>query len=305
MVDVFCGCWRSVLVSLVAVLQAGLATAGLPLVADGPPEWSDEPPAVSRLLEDGYSAQRARAPVVAAAHYCSAARFGSVEAQYRLGRLFLERSDEEGRQQGRSLLALAVQRGSERASLVLGDEPVSGDLPPCLFTGEMPVFALDDDQTVPAEVVERYVLGLPDNKRRFAQLIQTLAPRFEVDPRLALAIARAESNFEPRAISPKNAQGLMQLMPQTSVHFGVRNPFDPEQNVRGGLALLKALLLRFNGDVALAAAAYNAGAGAVERHRGVPPYAETREYVQRILNFYRSPSHPRPKSESPYSLELQ
>jgi soluble lytic murein transglycosylase-like protein len=284
-------------VAMVLAVGGLSAQTRLPLAADGPPPWTDEPPVVSRWLEEGYAAQRAQAPVVAAARYCAAARFGSVEAQYRLGRLYLERSDDSGRAQGLAALALAAQRGHERAMLALGDEVSTGDLPACLFTGEVEVFALGQEPAVSLEVVERYVLGLPEHQRRYAQLIQGLAPRFDIDPRLALAIARAESNFDPRAVSPKNAQGLMQLMPETSSHFGVRNPFDPEQNVRGGLALLKALLLRFNGDVSLAAAAYNAGAGAVDRHRGVPPYAETREYVRRVLNFYRSTTHPRPSGE--------
>jgi soluble lytic murein transglycosylase-like protein len=296
------GRWVTGVVTVLAV--GGLcAQTRLPLAADGPPPWADEPPVVSRWLEEGYTAQRAQAPVVAAARYCAAARVGSVEAQYRLGRLYLERSDEAGRAQGRAALALAAQRGHERAILALGEEVATGDLPACLLTGEVEVFVLGQEQAVPLEVVERYVIGLPEHQRRFAQLIQGLAPRFDIDPRLALAIARAESNFDPRAVSPKNAQGLMQLMPETSSHFGVRNPFDPEQNVRGGLALLKALLLRFNGDVALAAAAYNAGAGAVDRHRGVPPYAETREYVRRVLNFYRSTTHPTPPGGAAYLLE--
>ncbi|WP_233244382.1 lytic transglycosylase domain-containing protein [Acidovorax sp. HMWF029] len=147
---------------------------------------------------------------------------------------------------------------------------------------------------MPHDVVDRYVSNLPDDKRRHAELVQRLAPRFEVDPRLALAIVRSESNFQARALSPKNAQGLMQLIPETAERFGVRDVWNPEQNVRGGLAYLRWLLDRFGGDVALASAAYNAGEKAVERHGGVPPYSETREYVRRILGFYRAPQHERP-----------
>jgi soluble lytic murein transglycosylase-like protein len=93
-----------------------------------------------------------------------------------------------------------------------------------------------------------------------------------------------ESNFDPNAVSPKNAQGLMQLIPDTARRFGVRNPLDPAQNIRGGMAYLRWLLAYFEGDIALVAAAYNAGEGAVERYRGVPPYAETRLYVRKILD---------------------
>ena len=93
-------------------------------------------------------------------------------------------------------------------------------------------------------------------------------------------------------VSPKNAQGLMQLIPETSARFNVKKPFDPVQNIRGGLAYLRWLLAYFRGDVTLVAAAYNAGEGTVERYRGVPPYAETRAYVQRIKRHFRKDEHP-------------
>jgi soluble lytic murein transglycosylase-like protein len=96
-------------------------------------------------------------------------------------------------------------------------------------------------------------------------------------------IMQAESNFDAAAVSPRNAQGLMQLIPDTAARFRVKNPFDAAQNIRGGLAYLRWLLAYFEGDVALVAAAYNAGEGTVERYRGVPPYDETRAYVRRIL----------------------
>ncbi|MOA32429.1 Soluble lytic murein transglycosylase precursor [compost metagenome] len=149
-------------------------------------------------------------------------------------------------------------------------------------------------EVVPYEVVARYVSGLPKEKRRMAEMVQRLAPRFAVDPRLALAIVRSESNFEAGALSPRNAQGLMQLIPETAERFGVRDVWSPEQNARGGLAYLRWLLKRFEGDVALTSAAYNAGENAVLQHGGVPPYAETREYVRRILAFYRATRHELP-----------
>lgn len=280
------------------------ARAQVPL-PDEPPEWSDEPPVVSRLIEDAYAAQAQRRPSDAAARYCRAARLGSMEAQYRLGRLFLTSTDAAGSVQGQTLLALAAQRGHEKAAAVLMELHASGPLtlgdpPDCLLTGGDPRLAFEVEttpeqiQAVPFEVVERFVWALPGDKRRHALLIQRLAPRFEVDPRLALAIVRAESNFDADAVSPKNAQGLMQLIPDTAERFGVRNIRDPEQNVRGGLAYLRWLLARFNNSVALASAAYNAGEGAVDKHGGIPPYRETQDYVQRILRFYRAPTHQPP-----------
>jgi len=164
---------------------AGAMAQGLVQASDAPPDWTEEAPVLSRLIEEGYAAQTAKAPVVAAARFCAAARFGSVEAQYRLGRLFLQRSDADGRDQGRAMLALAAQRGDERAQQLLGDAPAPDALPDCLLTGESVVFSLaDDNAVVPVEVVERYVLALPQYKRRLAQLIQRLAPRFGVDARL-------------------------------------------------------------------------------------------------------------------------
>ncbi len=287
---------RGFVVLGVLACAAAMATS---LPDDGPPEWSDEPPKLSRWLEEGYDAQKRRNPVLAAERYCAAARFGSVEAQYRLGKLFLERADEPGRLEGLALLGMAAQRGHERAVALLDGQHAVDAWPECLLTGRLAAFELargasTAEPVVPLEVVERYMLTLPRDKQRHAQLIRRLAPRFDVDYRLALAIARAESNLDPSAVSPKNAQGLMQLIPDTAARFGVRNPFDPEQNVRGGLAYLRWLLERFNGNVALASAAYNAGEGAVDKHGGVPPYAETQNYVQRILHFYRSPVHARP-----------
>jgi soluble lytic murein transglycosylase-like protein len=107
-----------------------------------------------------------------------------------------------------------------------------------------------------------------------------------VDPALVEAIVANESGFDPNATSRAGACGLMQLMPQTAASLGVGDPYDPEQNVRGGTRYLRDLLERF-GDVELAVAAYNAGPGAVERYGGVPPYAETQTYVRNVMARYR------------------
>jgi soluble lytic murein transglycosylase-like protein len=124
------------------------------------------------------------------------------------------------------------------------------------------------------------------------ELVQKLAPRYEVDPKFALAIILVESGFNVHARSPKNAQGLMQLMPDTAQRFRVKNTFDAEDNIKGGLAYLRWLLAFFEGNVPLVAAAYNAGEKAVERHGGVPPYSETKEYVRKITDLYRKSTHP-------------
>ncbi len=132
-------------------------------------------------------------------------------------------------------------------------------------------------------------LELHSTNRRRADLliaIYEMAPEFDLDPALVREVVRAESNFNTSARSPKGAIGLMQLIPSTAKRFGVKNPLEPMENLRGGMAYLRWLLRRFDGDLTLALAGYNAGEAAVERYGGVPPYAETQGYVRRILQRY-------------------
>lgn len=117
----------------------------------------------------------------------------------------------------------------------------------------------------------------------FESLVVEHSQRHALRPELVRAVIQVESGFNPRARSPKGAMGLMQLMPGTARELGVMNPYDPAENIRGGTAYLRQLLDRYDGDERLALAAYNAGAGAVDRYgREVPPYRETRDYVRRI-----------------------
>jgi soluble lytic murein transglycosylase-like protein len=124
-------------------------------------------------------------------------------------------------------------------------------------------------------------------ERGVAALVRRAALETGVDPALLAAVARTESHFDPLARSSAGAAGVMQLMPATAQALGVENPYDPAENVRGGARYLRELLDRF-GDVRRAVAAYNAGPGAVERYGGVPPYAETRRYVARVMDAYRA-----------------
>ncbi|ANG63172.1 lytic transglycosylase [Marinobacterium aestuarii] len=122
----------------------------------------------------------------------------------------------------------------------------------------------------------------PLNVTAYAQLVRKAAAEHRVDPALVRALIHAESAFNPAAVSHMGAQGLMQLMPATAASLGVENSFDAQQNIEGGVKHLADLLSAFKGNARLAVAAYNAGAGAVRKYGGVPPYAETQVYVERV-----------------------
>jgi soluble lytic murein transglycosylase-like protein len=167
--------------------------------------------------------------------------------------------------------------------------------------GEMVYFTLKDGGElgtalsavrgfVPDEVVEEIVeRGEPVTAAGsdLRTLALEAARRHGLDPALVLAVVRVESGFRADAVSPKGAQGLMQLMPATAASLGVADPFDPAANLDGGVRHLRSLLVLYRGNLNKALAAYNAGAGAVERHRGVPPYPETQQYIRRVFEHYK------------------
>jgi len=117
-------------------------------------------------------------------------------------------------------------------------------------------------------------------------LINQSAHKYGVDPKLVSAVAQAESNYTPNAVSDAGAVGVMQLMPDTASSLGVTNIYDPRDNIEGGVKYIKQLLNTFDGDVSKAVAAYNAGPQAVKNYNGVPPYAETQNYVKKVLDLY-------------------
>jgi soluble lytic murein transglycosylase len=141
----------------------------------------------------------------------------------------------------------------------------------------------------PFLLLQPYIRGLRGKESAaFDRMIRQACQRYGVEFALVKAVIKAESAFDPGALSPAGARGLMQLMPDTASLHGVTNIHDPQNNIDGGVRHLRLLLDRFRGNLTLTVAAYNAGAEAVARYRGVPPYAETQEYVRRVLQYRES-----------------
>ena len=223
----------------------------------------------------------------ALALYCRAARQGDARGQYALGWM-LANGRGAARDDGAAaqLFGLAAAQGHPQAQAMLHMTNAAPNTP-------LPACMLPDTPFTPMPA-EQAVLYPHAASKQIGALVDLLAPQFDIDPKLAMAIIAIESGFNTRAVSPKNAQGLMQLIPETAQRFRVKDTFDAEQNIRGGLAYLRWLLGYFRGDVQLVAAAYNAGEKAVDRYKGVPPYAETQEYVKRLARLYKHALHPYP-----------
>ncbi|MEW5901293.1 MAG: lytic transglycosylase domain-containing protein [Acidobacteriota bacterium] len=126
-------------------------------------------------------------------------------------------------------------------------------------------------------------------KSPYDSIIKTHARRYNVPADLIHSIIKAESNYDCRAVSPKGAVGLMQLMPETAIQYGVKDRFDPDDNIRGGVKYLKDLCKLFNSNTSMVLAAYNAGQEALKKFSGIPPYSETKEYIRRVMASYSKP----------------
>jgi hypothetical protein len=224
--------------------------------------------------------------------YCEAAKQGYPEAQFKLGWVYANgRGVPHDDGVAALLFQLAAAQGHDYARRLLAYVSANSGttLPACLKPDPPPVERADATQDSTGLAPAAAAARVPPAIR---QLVDRLAPQYAIDTQLALAVISAESGFDENAVSPKNAQGLMQLIPETAARFGVKRVFNPADNIRGGLAYLRWLLAFFRGDVPLVLAAYNAGEGAVEKYRGIPPYPETRNYVDRITRLYRKATHP-------------
>jgi soluble lytic murein transglycosylase-like protein len=277
--------------SLLGLLLLGLASA---VHATVPVQESDAERMLRALLrsealayENGEGVERD--PPRAAELYCKAARLGDAEAQFNLGWMYangrgVERSDATAA----FFFHAAAEQGLDQAVRMLAS--VGGPpsyVPDCMQ--ERAPARLASPSPAAQQPRPEVAIAAP---RHILDLVRKLAPQYRLAPQLVLAVIAAESNFDTAALSPRNAKGLMQLIPDTLTRFNVQRPYDAEQNIRGGMAYLRWLLAYYEGDVALALAAYNAGEGTVNRYRGVPPYAETRAYVRRIVAMFGDAVHP-------------
>ena len=236
--------------------------------------------------------------------YCQASMAGDALAAYNLGWIHANgRGVPRNDNLATYRFARAVQQGDPRAADMIKRLGVLPEQPECVRRARQleAQVAADraaqdellrqvEDKTALAQAYRAHVSTA--EQQRIMKIVYKLAPGFGLEPGLVYAVIRAESNFNVNALSDKNAQGLMQLIPDTAARFAVNKPFDAEQNIRGGMAYLRWLLSYFRGQVPLAVAAYNAGEGAVDRYGGIPPFAETREYVRRIQRFYAVTEHP-------------
>ncbi len=219
----------------------------------------------------------ARNPSKAVGWYCRAALQGSPQAQYSLAYLyFTGRGVPRDHGVAQKWFGLAAKQGDHHAARMLK--------------------RLERHASKTRRVCDLENAGWRPPRcdsacRRAVDLVLDLTPEYNLDPNFVLAVIWAESRFRADALSPKGAQGLMQLTPATAKRFAVEDPWNMEQNVRGGMAYLQWLLAYFEGNVRLVLAAYNAGERAVERHGGVPPYPETQKYVEKITEIYGMRHH--------------
>lgn len=240
-------------------------------------------------------------------YYCEAAKSDNIDALIRLGWLY---ANGFGVPRNERIAATLFNHASSLGSEVAGQltmlfQMSSRQMPACLggdpaaermVEAPRPATRVGDSSrslerpTMPTPA--SFPTSAPPERRKLVELVVQTARQFRLDPRLVLALIGTESGFDPNARSPKNAQGLMQLIPDTAERFAVKDLMDPIENLRGGMSYLRWLLAYYRGDVVLAIAAYNAGEGAVDRFKGVPPYGETIAYVQRIRAFYPFDFHP-------------
>jgi TPR repeat protein len=238
-------------------------------------------------------------------HYCRHSKNGDVEAQYALAWMY-----ENGKGTNKNIFTaeqlyrIAAKQKYQLAihllksyGFDLNQEPQQSHLPSCMLSsGENALINLnysekdelqDESNQAPSDAIKK----LSVSQDKIYKIVNKLSTQFNVDVDLVMSFILIESGFDINATSKKNAQGLMQLIPETGSRFGIKNPYKAEENIKGGMAYLEWLLAYYQGNLELVAAAYNAGEGAVDKHKGVPPYQETKQYVKKILSLYNKKKH--------------
>lgn len=256
---------------------------------------------IKKLRESGLAYEHGREGVKqnyqqAYAYYCQAALKGDVESIFNLGFMYFNgRGIERNLSLAVGWFKLAAEKGDPIANNML-----------TRFSNVTPLEDLACKKTFNDFSRLVYEKDKP-NRQQVEDWVNIIAPHYGVDPHLVMAVIQVESGFNLQANSVKNAQGLMQLIPETAQRFGVADVFNPIQNIKGGAAYLNWLLRRFEGKVELVLAAYNAGEAAVDRYAGIPPYPETMDYVKQILASYPKLIHPIPAklSNGNHQIEIE
>ncbi len=289
------GPWRRLTVAVTTAALLGTGTLSA----------AQEAPLLAQLLARGAELEASNhlqdSIWQAATQYCQGARYGSTEAQYRLAMLYaFGQGVPENRAWAAALFSVAGMQGHAQAAQMLETiEMTSAQLPHCVVSDALPEKLPPPPPPPPAPVkraklkqpIDDMVAELPQGKQWVIELTRSLSNWYALDPKLVLSVVAVESNFNHRAKSHKDARGLMQLIPGTAERFNVKNAYDASQNLRGGMRYLRWLLSRYQGNLTYTLAAYNAGEGRVDRYRGVPPYRETRNYVEKVLDLYGLATH--------------
>ncbi len=237
--------------------------------------------------------------------YCKLARDGDADAQYALGWMYQYGKGISANIETANLFySMAAEQQHELALESLTDVAViqmatqlNEKLPKCMLPDPPPPVI---EPPKPAETISQAEVEpisertakLFMSQKWLYKLVNKMASKHKIDANLVMTFIAIESGFDALATSPRNAQGLMQLIPETAARFGVKDAYKPEDNIKGGIAYLQWLLAYYQGNIELVAAAYNAGEKAVDRYKGVPPYEETKLYVKKIAKLYQRVLHP-------------
>lgn len=293
--------------AVVACATGSVQANNLGVTAQEAASWREE----ALALEHGEGVVQDRSAAIGL--YCKAALAGDNIARFNLGWMYANgRGTPRNDAFAAYFFQLAANQGNEASRNMLALMGQEASKPPCVVQAEAREAAKHAEALAQAasaaaldQATNRYKRLIDtEQERQVMGIVQRLAPSYGVHPGLVYALIKAESNFNPLAVSEKNAQGLMQLIPATAARFRVKKPLDPEQNIRGGLSYLRWLLAYFKGEVPLVLAAYNAGERTVERYRGVPPFPETQNYVRRVQEVFSLSNHPFDASVTPPSPAL-